>query len=291
MFNYDKYIEQIAKELILHFNGAAIATTPGLIGSLRETAIRNKLKGVLPHGVGIGTGCVVELSGKVSKQQDIVLFERDLCPVFLINEAEEPSYYPCEGVMAVGEVKSNIGKTELEDGMSKIASVKELVRETMESANVSNQIVSLYRSYLNVTKFAGTPAEAYDQENKPIDQIYGFIFCQNFSITPNTIHRHLADIAGRRIRNHLPNLIVSLSGVVYSPYDTLTESIKMSMLEGDSYIRMECNGHGFKELLKRLYTLIRGGRTVPTSCFQKYVFGDQSSEHIRMGEVILVPNE
>ena len=40
---------------------------------------------------------------------DVVLYEKEQCPVFCINNSAETTYYPCEGVLAVGEVKSTIG--------------------------------------------------------------------------------------------------------------------------------------------------------------------------------------
>ena len=61
---------------------------------------------------------------------DIVLYEKDFCPVYSVNRDPSTTYYPCEGVIAVGEIKSRITSEELEDIFNKIASVKRLRRYT-----------------------------------------------------------------------------------------------------------------------------------------------------------------
>ena len=77
---------------------------------------------------GAGSGCVIDTHGNTSRQIDIVLYERDICPVFTVNDTPESTYYPCEGVVAVGEIKSSIGKQKMKDSFQKIKSVKRLRR-------------------------------------------------------------------------------------------------------------------------------------------------------------------
>ena len=47
-------------------------------------------------------------------------------PGICIDDNPETTYYPCEGVIAVGEVKNRVGKTEFDDSVKKIESVKKL---------------------------------------------------------------------------------------------------------------------------------------------------------------------
>ena len=105
-FNMSKYLGGFGEELVLAFNQAELATTPGNVGRAREQAVLRKFGALLPAGVGIGYGLVIDSLVNVSRQMDLVLYEKNLCPVFTINEDEETSFYPCEGVIAVGEVKT-----------------------------------------------------------------------------------------------------------------------------------------------------------------------------------------
>ena len=125
-FDTHVYIENLGHELVLAYENAAQGTTPGLKGEAREKAVRTKLESILPGGVGVGTGCVIDSEGNASAQIDVILYEQQLCPIFKF--AEDIGYFPCGSVMAVGEIKSTIGKKELGDIYEKIASVRKLNR-------------------------------------------------------------------------------------------------------------------------------------------------------------------
>ena len=58
-FNSKQYINSVAAELIFAFDSANSATTPVLVGTAKEKAVMKKLEMLLPHGAGIGTGCVI----------------------------------------------------------------------------------------------------------------------------------------------------------------------------------------------------------------------------------------
>ena len=124
-FDTHDYIKNLGEELMLAYGRAGQVTTPGLKGQARENAVRTKLESILPNGVGVGTGFVIASDGNTSGQMDLVLYERQFCPVFNV---EDVFYYPCESVIAVGSIKSTIGKKELADIYSNIASVRRLKR-------------------------------------------------------------------------------------------------------------------------------------------------------------------
>ena len=132
-FNAPEYITRLGHSLIREFEEARRATTPQLIGEAIETPVRRRLEQALPRGIAVGSGCIIDSYGNCRRQQDIVLFERGICPVFSINDTPQSTYYPCEGVMAVIEVKSSVASTELEDAFEKIASVKRLRRHDVYS--------------------------------------------------------------------------------------------------------------------------------------------------------------
>ena len=69
------HVIQVGRELVLAFEGGGFATTSGQIGSARESPLRRKLRQLLPGGVGIGSGCIIDSYGNTSKQMDVVLYE------------------------------------------------------------------------------------------------------------------------------------------------------------------------------------------------------------------------
>ena len=127
-FDAAGFVKDIGRELVRAFETARTATTSELVGDAMETPVRERLEQVLPQGIGVGSGCVIDTHGNTSRQLDVVLYEKGICPVFCVNNSPETTYYPCEGVLAVGEVKSAIDKEKLGDAFGKIASVKAMDR-------------------------------------------------------------------------------------------------------------------------------------------------------------------
>ena len=127
-FDAADFVRRIGRDLVRAFDDAREATTPELVGDAMEQPVRDRLEQILPRGIAVGSGCVIDTKGGTSRQMDVVLYEQGLCPVFCINDSPEATYYPAECVLAVGEVKSTIGKRELADSFEKIRSVKALHR-------------------------------------------------------------------------------------------------------------------------------------------------------------------
>ena len=136
-FDPVEFVRGVGVEIVQSFENARRATTPGLKGNAMEQPIRNKLQQLLPESIGVGSGCVISVLDGTSRQMDVVLYEKDLCPVFCVNDTPEATYYPVEGVLAVGEIKSILGKKELSDSFEKIRSAKAL-RRTFKIYNNSN---------------------------------------------------------------------------------------------------------------------------------------------------------
>ena len=127
-FNSKKYVKELAIELIQNFTNAGKATTPQLIGTAKENEVRGKLQKIFPPLINVATGCVIDSKNNTSRQTDVIIYEKDFCPIFSINDTPEASYFPCESVIAVGEIKSTLNNTELIDSIDKIKSVKILKR-------------------------------------------------------------------------------------------------------------------------------------------------------------------
>lgn len=133
-----------------------------LSGESREHALVALLRKYLPQRVGVDRGLVIDAHGDVSRQQDVVIFDRTVGTVFEVNGVK---YYPCESVIAVGEVKAHIESSDnMRDALEKIHSVKVLDR----SNSGTNRLIT--GPGISLTPLPFEPAKNHR------DQIFGFIF-------------------------------------------------------------------------------------------------------------------
>lgn len=113
-FDISKFIEDLGEDLVTIFSRSSEqGIHPDEVGKLKEINITKQIESILPSGVGIGRGYVFDSEENISNQCDIILYEKNLIPVFVRNENIEYSYFPCEGVIAVGEIKSTLTIDEL----------------------------------------------------------------------------------------------------------------------------------------------------------------------------------
>jgi hypothetical protein len=268
-FDGAAFVRHVAERLIHEFAFSQGAGTPGLIGAAKEHPARVQLERLMPGGVGVGSGIVVDSYGAVSRQQDIVIYEK-LSPVFTHNDAAEATYYPVEGVIAVGEVKSGFGKKELVDAVAKCVSVKRLIRHAVATDEGLGAPAVSFRHYSNGNCFAGTPAEQFDQERKSLDQIYSFVLCQRFTKDAGKV---LEDFAAE-CRNAgvplAPNMITSLKDGTIYPFNSSSGSITRAMMEGDGAIFSRDPIGGFAQLVAMLRLYVVSGRTVDRRYFERY---------------------
>lgn len=92
------------------------------VGQAREFLVARVLRSILPPGVHIGTGKVIDHQGASSKQIDIVIYD----PRFSLLKVEGGGLYFVEGVLATIEVKSILDADQLVLGLGNCASVLEL---------------------------------------------------------------------------------------------------------------------------------------------------------------------
>lgn len=289
-FDAISYSRDVGRELIASFESAARATTPGLVGSAREMPVRRKLEHLLPEGIGVGSGCVIDSFGGTSKQQDVVLYEKAFCPIFSVNDAPETTYYPCEGVIAIGEVKSTVATKELTDIFEKIRSVKMLRRFTRRSISVLLGTESVcYRKYGSSVAFEGTPSEEFNQIDKPFDQIFGFSFAGALGLSDETFCAKFAEHASKTDDHLSPNFMVFLNeGVVFPLADGTEPTILPSQKDATGFYFVNKGEENFQTLLSRLYQVYRLGRTVELSAFDRYITRDGilsfplNGKHIRI---------
>lgn len=286
-FSGFEHLQSMARRLVHEFDEAAVAGHPGLVGAARETPARLQLERVLPGNIGVGSGIVIDSFGGVSKQQDIVIFERHLCPVFSINDTPEATFYPVEGVLAVGEVKSSLDKSRLEDAYTKIQSVKSLHRvvEAEPTAFDSLGPTVSFRKYGSQTEAVGTEDEQYSTD-KSLDQVFGFVLAGRSALKPATLLDHAVELA-ETIRPHdAPNTIVSLADGHFSWLKSDNRSLCRSAMEADTLSFSPTQDGGFPWLIYLLRLYAEAGRTVSRRHYRKYFLAPNPHHPIGASRVV-----
>lgn len=194
--------QKISKQFIVEFDEIATEIQHNqTAGEAREDALRELLKKYLPQRAGVDQGFVIDAHGRESKQIDVVIYDRTVGTSFEISGIK---YFPCEAVISVGEVKSDIAsKRKLQDALDKIKSVKELDR----SNNGKNRIITGPGFSINQIKF--------DPLTKHRDQIFGFIFTST-SMTKNSIIEYLQGYNKITDRRYWMNLFCDIKKYLIS---------------------------------------------------------------------------
>ena len=274
------HVTRVGRNLISSFEGAGSATTPGQVGSAAEVPVRKQLENLLPRGIGVGTGFVIDSYGGTSRQMDVILYEKEYCPTFCVNEDPSTTYFPCEGVIAVGEIKTSIASRELKDSFAKVLSAKKLRRflrsENPNSGNPQNY--SVFRKYGSNLSTVGTPTQKYDQEQKPLDQIFGFVLAGCLEVTPQTICANFAQLATEYETRLSPNMVVTMDGSILCPL-TVPDNrhnpvIEFSLQDANGIYCVEKPEGSFPFLLSRISSVFSQGRSVEVSAFERYFIRD-----------------
>lgn len=219
-FDPDAYVRRVGERLVDEFNDARAATTPTTVGSAMEQPVRKQLEQILPRGLAVGSGFVIDTYGGTSRQTDIVLYERDICPVFSINDTPETTYYPCECVVAVGEVKSVLDRDALTDAFKKVESVKSLrrkiVREKVPDPK-TGEGWPIYRSYggLHDTLHNGGLRDVSRPPGE-LAEIFGFVLAGTPRLKEETLATNFLKLTRAGGDAFAPNLLVALNGIALS---------------------------------------------------------------------------
>lgn len=120
-------------------------------GLSREEAFRKLLKTFLPEKYGVAKGKIVNHSGELSRQSDVIIYNRLDCPKLFVDDNHN-QITPVEGVYAVIEVKSHLTKSTLRDSFENLMSVRDLIHSRKDHSN--NDMLLLCPPFLGVIAFA-----------------------------------------------------------------------------------------------------------------------------------------
>ena len=289
-FDSTRFVRKVGDSLVAAFENARTATTPELVASAMETAARKQLEQILPSGVAVGTGCVIDTYGSTSRQMDVILFERDLCPVFRINDNDpKAAYYPCEGVIAVGEIKSVIGKKELEDSFAKISSVKALKRNYKHPKYPDHNGRKLF-GYRKYGERAGAlrndliNAVNYGPNNAEASKIYGFVLGDKGAVSVETLKGHYSCLVDEYDDTLCPNITTLLDGTVFDPARPTDGRFSTSLsAESGWCILVRKISSPFSVLISRLHSAYSLGGTAETEVFGEYYLKPQEEDVTLLG--------
>ena len=271
-FNIEAYLLDLGEELVRAYESASMGTTPDAVGSARESSVRARLEQVMPPGVGVGTGFVIDSYGRTSRQIDVVLYEKDLCPVYRLND--QVDYFPCEGVFAVGEIKSQVSSKEIDDIFEKIESVRALRRHAVAEDNLLLGGATVpFRHFGAKTGFEGAPEESYDQDAKISDRIYGFGIGREFVMSPGAVLNRFVERAAAKGDVNTPDALFTANGPTILPWsvDADGSSSAKQVVNAKGFAMVDLGEYALMKLIARLYGFFSSGRTVEIKAYSEYL--------------------
>lgn len=189
-FRLDKLLASAADRMKADLRERLIAH-PGELGTDREEVVRSFLRAYLPKRFEVSTGFVFDASGAVSKQVDVIIADSLVCAHF--ETAGGTRYYPCESVVAVGQVKSSLtSEKKFLDALENLESVKSLDRSARGRA---------FDSRFN---------EKIDQRSNHLHQIFSFVLVTGKAISDAVIQEHVLEYITSREPHLWPNVFLAL---------------------------------------------------------------------------------
>lgn len=95
-------------------------------GAAREDVLRSFLADHLPERFGVDTGFIIDAARAVSRQMDVVIFDKLSAPVF--RTSAQRRLFPVEAVAGAISVKSRLDANELDEATQNLASAASLGR-------------------------------------------------------------------------------------------------------------------------------------------------------------------
>ena len=164
---------------------------PGELGAGREEIIREFLRAYLPKRFEVSAGFAFDCHGHVSQQLDVIIANTLVCPRF--ETAGGTRFYPCESVLAVGQVKSSVTSVdELQAALGNLESAKALDRSAGGKAMDT-----------------GT-GEEIDHRRNYLHQIFTFLFVSGEALAKETVHEELVSYVMSHDAHVWPNVIFAL---------------------------------------------------------------------------------
>lgn len=189
LYSKRKFYDKKSKKLI----------HPGEYGIYRGRSVSKFLKNFLPKNYAISTGFIVNNIDEISTQCDLIINYKDLTP--LISDYINQEFYTAETVVAIGEIKSTLNKSDLKKALNKLAKCKRIKDNTLEP-----QIYKSNNSTFNPSK-------------QPYDTTFTFLVCEKLDFNTDNLLDELSGYYDQGINNiHKHNMIYSLKDGLFTYY-------------------------------------------------------------------------
>ena len=167
----------------------------GTAGEGGEAVVAKFLRSQLPQSIGISTGQILDVTGQISKQVDVILYDAEHTPMLFSNQNERITLVPAEGVLGVVEVKTHLRSRDIEICLANCRSVKQLVRTAYFPQAIQTTHSIYGKQYIDppiyYTVFAAASDNLYAgklneiQEDVPIDQRIDSVCCLDRGVNVN----------------------------------------------------------------------------------------------------------
>ena len=183
----------------------------GEVGMLIEQQFRSQLGDVLPEKVGVSHGFVVDSCGRLSKQMDIILYDRLNTPRIFASDGTQ--MFPVESTYACGEIKTKLDTLNLKDSFEKCSSYKNLSRRAYFEQG-EKLIISTYKLFGGdkphwQSIFFCIAFESIDAENLK-NKHHEIVVSKNLQV-----HEQIDTIAALKATNER-NMLINVSGEMTS---------------------------------------------------------------------------
>jgi hypothetical protein len=233
---------------------------PGGRGQARESVLRDFLASYLPQRFCAESGYVMDAAQSVSRQGDVIVYERFGAPVFRLGDGQ--NLFLAESVLAVIQVKSFLDAAELKLAVDNLESFARLDR----SAGGTNKLMA-----------GGTPIAPATTIRRILTAIFAFD-----SVDLATCAASLSSELQRRDRSLWPNLVCVLDrGIIgYDGDDGLT--IQPEKAKHIYYSLPDEAPHALFKFFVILVDAVSGRAAIRPNYFKYFGLGETNHSHISL---------
>lgn len=131
----------------------------GEYGMYREKICDELIKFTIPSKFETGTGFLINSKDEVSKQCDILIFDKNNTP--LIENDSKTRFFPVESVVGVGEIKSKLS-------ISSLCEAAVILAEKKKTKSITKEIYCV----------SDPSKKQFDSERNGYDTMFSFIICE-----------------------------------------------------------------------------------------------------------------
>jgi hypothetical protein len=132
------------KKAMHDFSNATRVNHPGLKGRIREIVLSNLFRPILPLGMEIGNGKIIDYLDNQSRETDVIIYTRNILAPILYDE--KTGMFPIESCIYAIEIKSKLTASEIKDSIAKGEDLRSL--KYMVNKYLINKYLLLLQQYM-----------------------------------------------------------------------------------------------------------------------------------------------